>query len=236
MHEESTTSTKITVFISHRESVCGECGNKLGSKAWITLRRDKGALCLSCADLDHLEFLASGYAALTRRAGKYSTLSAVVLKWSTARKRYERQGTLVEEQALVRAEDECLADSDVRERRRQLAAVKREYQDGEYIERFASRVRELFPGCPRKREHKIAEHACQKYSGRIGRSAAAKSSSDEAVHLAVVAHVRHTETDYDRLLSMGYDRSDARMSVAGDIERVIAKWKVATDQNVSTHT
>jgi hypothetical protein len=47
-----------------------------------------------------------GDAALTRRAGKHSKLSAVVLKWSRARKRYERQGLLVEETVLQRAEDE----------------------------------------------------------------------------------------------------------------------------------
>src|SRR6266446_3306419 len=59
---------EIKVFISHRDSTCGECLEELGSKAWITLVRDKGALCLSCADLDQLIFLASGDAALTRRA------------------------------------------------------------------------------------------------------------------------------------------------------------------------
>jgi hypothetical protein len=64
----------------------------------------EGALCLACADLDHLWFLPSGDAALTRRAGKYSTLKAVVLKWSRARNRYERQGLLVEEAALHQAE------------------------------------------------------------------------------------------------------------------------------------
>jgi len=60
------------VFISSRESKCEECGEELGRKAWITLDRKKGALCLSCADLDHLVFLSSGDAALTRRAKKYS--------------------------------------------------------------------------------------------------------------------------------------------------------------------
>src|SRR2546425_12503014 len=59
---------EIKVFISHRESVCDECHEELGKKAWITLVRDKGALCLACADLDHLVFLPSGDAALTRRA------------------------------------------------------------------------------------------------------------------------------------------------------------------------
>ncbi len=71
---------EIKVFISSRESKCDECGEELGSKAWITLAGDKGALCLSCADLDHLLFLPSGNVALTRRARKHSTLSAVVLK------------------------------------------------------------------------------------------------------------------------------------------------------------
>src|SRR5438094_7354806 len=68
---------EIRVFISHRESVCDECHEELGSKAWITLVRDKGALCLACADLDQLVFLPSGDAALTRRAKKHSVLSAV---------------------------------------------------------------------------------------------------------------------------------------------------------------
>jgi len=42
----------IKVFISNREWKCDDCGENLGRKAWITLQRDKGALCLTCADLD----------------------------------------------------------------------------------------------------------------------------------------------------------------------------------------
>ncbi len=80
----------LKVFISTKESTCDECGEDLGRKAWITLVKDKGALCLPCADLDHLIFLPSGDAALTRRARKHSILSAIVLKWSGARKRYGR--------------------------------------------------------------------------------------------------------------------------------------------------
>ena len=64
-------------------------------------------LCLYCADLAHLVFLERGDAALTRRATRYSTLHAVVVRFSCARKRYERQGVLVEEKALAKAEDEC---------------------------------------------------------------------------------------------------------------------------------
>ena len=80
-------SEDIKVFISHRDSKCDECGDELGRGAWITLEENKGALCLGCADLDELVFLPTGDAALTRRARKHSVLSAVVLKFSRARKR-----------------------------------------------------------------------------------------------------------------------------------------------------
>ena len=115
----------LKVFITSGESVCSECGEKLGRHAWIALAGDKGALCLPCADLDHLVFLPSGDAAITRRSAKYSVLSAVVLQWSRARKHYERQGLLVEEAALQRAEQECLNDADLRAQRQAREALRR---------------------------------------------------------------------------------------------------------------
>lgn len=214
----------LTVFITRGESSCSECGEDLGRRAWITLLEGKGALCLACADLDHLVFLPAGDAALTRRSRKHSTLSAVVLRWSRARKRYERQGLLVEEEALEQAEKECLADEEVRARRRERAAERRAELDRQYVQQFAERVRELYPGCPPGREVAIAEHACLKYSGRVGRSAAAKSLEEEAIRLAVQAHVRHTETCYDELLAAGQERWEARSEVAGDVARVLAVW------------
>ena len=121
---------ELKVFISLRDSQCGECGEHIGIKAWITLKEDKGALCLSCADLDHLIFLPSGDAALTRRSRKHSMLSAVVLKWSRARKRYERQGLLVEARALEQAELECLKDGEARARKRERNAAKKKGYPG----------------------------------------------------------------------------------------------------------
>ena len=220
----TTISTDITVFIARRDVTCGECGEALGRHAWISLDRDRGALCLACADLDHLVFLAAGNTALTRRAKKHSTLSAVVLEWSRARERYERQGLLVEEAALAQAEEECLADADARERRRAREAERRAEEDQEYVARFAAAVRELYPACPPGRDRVIAEHACRKYSGRVGRSAAAKKLDAEAVRLAVIAHVRHAETTYDQLLCQGYERRDARGEVEGQVARVLARW------------
>ena len=215
---------ELKVFISTRESTCDECGENLGSRAWITLAGEKGALCLTCADLDHLVFLASGDAALTRRARKHSTLSAVVLKWSSARKRYERQGLLVEQQGLEKAEEECLADSEVREHRREREADRRTELDRQYLEQFAARVKELFPRCPTGREQEIAEHACLKYSGRVGRSASAKALDSQAVRLAVIAHVRHRETKYDALLARGCERWEARAQVEEAVDRVLQAW------------
>ena len=73
---------------------------------WLVME-DRGPLCMSCADLADLVFLPSGDAALTRRARKHSRLSAVLVRFSRARKHYERQGVLIEEPAIERAEAEC---------------------------------------------------------------------------------------------------------------------------------
>jgi len=216
---------EIKVFISNRESKCDDCGENLGRQAWITLQRDKGALCLTCADLDHLTFLESGDAALTRRARKHSALSAVVLKFSRARKRYERQGLLVEESALQQAEIDCLADSEIRARRAERERVRREDLDQQYIQAFANRIKELFPNCPSEREQQIAEHACRKYSDRVGRSAAAKNLDEAAVRLAVTAHIRHRETDYDELLGKGWFRHEARAHVRDRVDQISESWK-----------
>jgi len=216
----------IKVFISHRQDTkCDECGEELGPHAWITLEENKGALCLTCSDLDQLVFLPTGDAALTRRTRKHSALSAVVLKFSRLRKRYERQGLLVEENALQQAEAECLADSEVRARRKEREQERRADLDHQYIQTFADRIRELFPHCPSGREEEIAEHACRKYSGRVGRSTAAKDFDEAAVRLAVVAHIRHRETNYDRLLGQGIYRNQARALVRDRVEQVSESWE-----------
>ena len=214
----------LKVFISTKDSTCDECGENLGQRAWITLNKNKGALCLSCSDIDHLVFLPAGDTALTRRSRKYSTLTAVVLKWSRTRKRYERQGLLVETEAIEKAEQECLKDNEARARRREREESRRKKLDREYIKSFASRLRELYPKCSKGTEKIIAEHACLKYSGRVGRSSEAKNLDEKAIRLAVIAHIRHVETQYDQLLAKGYDRWEARGMVKEEVERILTKW------------
>lgn len=63
------------------------------------------------------------------------------------------------------------------------------------------------------------------YSGRVGRSAAAKRLDEDAVQLAVAAHVRHEETAYDELLGRGVERWEARRQVAEQVDSVLARWR-----------
>jgi hypothetical protein len=220
-----TSDSEILVFITSRESTCSECGEGLGLKAWITLAKDKGVLCLDCADLDHLLFLPTGDMALTRRSKKHSKLHAVVLKWSKARKRYERKGLLIEESALVQAEVECLADAEMRERRRIREAERRALMDKEYVREYGEQIKRYYPHIPSGLEVKIAEHACLKYSGRIGRSREAKRFDEEAITIAVAVHIRHAETEYDGLLMRGIERYDARRIIAAKVNQVLENWR-----------
>jgi hypothetical protein len=77
---------------------------------------------------------------------------------------------------------------------------------------------------PRDREFEIADHACEKYSGRVGRSCGAKELNEVLIDRAVVAHIRHTETKYDELLMNGYDRNTAREMIRGSISNVLIDW------------
>lgn len=218
----------LLVFILTRaSSTCGECQRELHKGEYIRLLGEKGALCLECADLDHLEFLPRGDAAITRRSSKYSTLWAVVLKWSSSRRRYERQGILAEPEAIERALEESEADSEERASRREREAFRRENLDRKYITEFAEAIRAQFPGIRPGADMKIAEHACLKYSGRVGRSSAAKSFEPDAIFLAVRAHVRHVYTDYDELLSRFDDRHGARARVKDKVEKILDEWRLS---------
>jgi hypothetical protein len=214
----------IVVFWIVSDSACAECRTELGKGRFLRMEGDQ-PLCLACADLDHLVFLPRGDTTLTRRASEYSTLRAVVVRFSRSRGRYERQGVLVEESALERAERACLADAAARERARERAAQRRQELDERYVAQFAERLGDVVPGCPEPERRLIADHACRKYSGRIGRSAAAFEFEANTMELAVRAHVRHRHTPYDRLLAQGLDRADARAAVRDAVDEVVDRWR-----------
>jgi hypothetical protein len=214
----------LLVFSIVKESACAECGAALFRGELLRLERET-ALCMACADLDHLVYLPRGDTALTRRSRQYSGLSAVVMRFSRSRKRYERQGVLVEADALARAEAECLQDDEARALARERAAAYRERVDARYVAAFAEQVRARYSGCPPEEAEVIAGHACRKYSGRVGRSAQAKQFDPETIELAVRAAIRHRYTDYDDLLCRGYERSEARAAVEHAVTSVADRWK-----------
>ena len=79
------------------------CAGGATSGEGLLLMQDDQPLCLRCSRLDHLIFLPAGDATRTRRAHRASTLTAIVVHFSRTRKRYERQGLLVEPHALTSA-------------------------------------------------------------------------------------------------------------------------------------
>ena len=154
-------------------------------------------------------------------------MSAIVVKFSRSRKRYERQGILVEPQALELAEQQCLGDEDARQRRRERDRLRREAEDVTFQGRMAAEIVRLFPGCPKRRAERIARHAGQRGSGRVGRSAAGRALDDNAITLSVVASVRHEDTEYDRLLMAGVPRIAARERVRPAVDRVLDGWRAS---------
>lgn len=221
-------SKEIVVFelVGKKDSLCSGCKKELGKGSLLTMEKDKG-LCLECADLDHLVWLPSGDAALTRRAKKHSKLWAVIVKFSRSRGRYERQGLLVEEEALAQAEKECEADQDVRDARREYDAERRAQQDELLTRQMQTRLLEIFPGCGEKDAARIANHTSERGSGRVGRSEAGRKLDEEALRLAATAYVRHRYTNYDELLMQGMERSVARQLVRNAIEAVLNRWENA---------
>ncbi|MCZ7587191.1 MAG: DUF2293 domain-containing protein [Deltaproteobacteria bacterium] len=213
------------VLIALGSKTCAKCRRELEKGAWVELAGDDGMLCMDCSEFGPLDFLPAGNYALTMRARKYSERWAAVLKWSRARKRYERQGLIVEPDALERAHAECAMDEDTREKKRAKAAVRRELTEKEYRKQFGAAVREMFPRCPKGTEHVVAEHACRVRSGRVGRTGWAKELDPRAIRLAVTAHVRHVHTNYDELLFNGADRTDALDRVWPDVRMILDKWQ-----------
>ncbi|WP_239340734.1 DUF2293 domain-containing protein [Frankia sp. CiP3] len=193
---------------------------------------DAGPLCLACADMDHLMFLPAGDPALTRRAHKASGLAAVVVRFSRSRKRYERQGLLVEPAAVNTAEQQCLGDEEARSRRRERDRQRRADTEAEFEAQLAAEIRRLFPGCPRA--DTIAGHTAARGSGRVGRSAAGRALDPDALTRTVAASVRHTDTDYDSLLMSGVPRQDARDRVRPTVEKILERWR--TSQRNPTHS
>lgn len=212
------------VFQILRDSQCAECGTPLDQGSLLLMEADQ-PLCLACAALADLEYLPAGDTALTRRATRHSERVAVVVRFSRTRRRYERQGILVEPAALEKAEQECVADAADRAVLRLRAAEQRREQDRALVLQMTRQIEILFPGCPPAERAAIAEHTAVRGSGRVGRTEAGRALEHAGLTVAVVAAVRHKHTNYDALLAKGMDRTRARQQVAERIDDILAAWR-----------
>jgi hypothetical protein len=93
----------VVIQLLNSEWTCHRCGGT-GN---LLMMETPGPACLRCTGLDDLEYLPAGDTLLTRRARAKSTRYAVVVRFSRTRRRYERQGLLVEPQALADARREA---------------------------------------------------------------------------------------------------------------------------------
>jgi hypothetical protein len=101
--EKKAKAPQVVVFSIIRDTECSECGTELWKDDLLFLD-GKQPLCMVCAGMSNLEFLGAGDAAMTRRSTKYSSRSAVVVRFIKSRGRYERQGILVEPEAIEKAD------------------------------------------------------------------------------------------------------------------------------------
>src|SRR6266702_597397 len=223
LQEELSEAHRPVVFQILRDAQCSECGAEMERGSFL-LREAEQPLCLACASLGALEFLAAGDPALTRRATRHSERAAVVVRFSRLRKRYERQGILVETAALAEAERECVEDAEERAAAHVREAARRREED-RALAANGEAHRVLFPGCPEPELNAIAEHSARRGSGRVDRTEAAGCTRDESLTAALIAAVRHKHTRYDELLARGMDRATARRQVAGKIQEILTSWR-----------
>ena len=78
-------------------------------------------------------------------------------------------------------------------------------------------LRQLAPKIPPHEFGAVVDHALD--------SAGLKTATPEsAAWLSLVAYVRHVFTNYDELMTEGYDRESARHFVVDEIEQVLQGW------------
>ena len=80
-------------------------------------------------------------------------------------------------------------------------------------------LRHLAPSLPAHEFGAIVDHALDTQGLKA-------ELPETAAWLSLVAYVRHVFTDYDALLTQGYDRDSARFFVADDMAAVLKEWGV----------
>lgn len=215
------------IFITKKHKLrCKRCEKSVPfGELFVAESEEAKGICFDCSPFINYVLLPPGNVALTRRSKKHSSMCGVLFRWNQRRRRYEREGQYVEAAAISKAQEECENDQEIRVRKNKKATELRAVKDKEYIKAFGLAIRAHFPNCPPKREYEIAAHACEKYSGRVGRSANAKLFDNKMIELAVIAHIRHTETNYDDQFGTGKRKKEIRADLSNTIKNILASWE-----------
>jgi hypothetical protein len=80
-------------------------------------------------------------------------------------------------------------------------------------------LRRLAPKIPPHEFGAVVDHALDSKGLR-------SASPESAAWLSLVAYARHIFTEYDALLTQGYDRDSARHFVIADMEAALQAWGV----------
>jgi hypothetical protein len=119
----------------------------------------------------------------------------------------------------------------------QRRAARQRKQDRD-VERFFAAIKQQFPAMPDAAARSVAARACEIGSGRVGRTCTIPT--EEAVALAVQAHVRHNHTQYDEYLDEqmphAFDceereeiRAEARDRVHDEVDRIMNEWQTTKE-------
>ncbi|KAF7586450.1 hypothetical protein BBP40_008898 [Aspergillus hancockii] len=95
-------------------------------------------------------------------------------------------------------------------------------------------LRTQFPLMPAESLETILHHAFLKGSGRVGRTAT--KTDERKAELAVEAHIRHTHTPYEAMLSAGKGREEARNAVWGLVQTIKSAWEGSNTQPMDVLT
>jgi hypothetical protein len=78
-------------------------------------------------------------------------------------------------------------------------------------------VRRLAPRIPKHEFEATVDHA-------MISKGLTHATAETAAWLSLVAYVRHALTEYDDLLTQGYDQESARFFVAAEIDAILSNW------------
>ncbi|KAF1814184.1 hypothetical protein P152DRAFT_471969 [Eremomyces bilateralis CBS 781.70] len=107
-----------------------------------------------------------------------------------------------------------------------LAKSLQSHSSKETSEQVRLAIRDLFPKIPKKDLDNIIKHAFRNGTSRVGN--AAELSLPRRVQLAVVAHIRHEYTNYDKLLKQN-TYHEARSRVEPTTLDRLMKWRGEND-------